>query len=139
MAKGRVRSKARRQLNRQTLISMATVSFVVLALLLVVSIKGIELREKNAAYEATKASLMEQIAREEARAQEIEEYSEYVNSDEYVEKIAKERLGLINQDEIIFYSEEDGTPGNVTSVIDSEPEEESTADGYAQDEETSEE
>lgn len=134
MAKGRVRRKAQRQLNKQTLISMATVSFVVLALLVVVSIKGIELREKNASYEQTKASLMEQIAREEQRAREIEAYSEYVNSHEYVEKIAKERLGLINQDEIIFYSEEDGTPGNVTSVIDSEPEEESTADGYTKEE-----
>ncbi len=91
MARGRVRRKAQKQLNKQTLISMAAVSFVVLALLLVVSIKGIELREKNAAYEQTKESLMEQIAREEQRAQEIEEYSEYVNSDEYVEKIAKER------------------------------------------------
>lgn len=135
MAKRKVRRRAQRQLNKQTFISMMTVSFVVLALLLVVSIKGIELREKNAAYEQTKQSLKEQIAREELRTQEIEEYREYVNSDEYVEKIAKDRLGLINEDEIIFYSEKDGTPGNVTSIIDSEPEEESSEDGYTQEEE----
>lgn len=129
MAKRRVR-KGQRQLNRQTLISMATVTFVVLALLLVVSIKGIELREKNASYEQTKQSLQEQIAREELRSQEIEEYGDYVDSQEYKEKIARERLGLIKQDEIIFYSQEDGTPGNVTSVIDNEPDEQSTEDGY---------
>ena len=93
MTKGKTkRRKKQRQLNRQTLISMMTVSFVVLALLLVVSVKGIELKEKNAAYEQTKASLTEQIAKEEEKAKEIQEYKEYVNSDEYIEKIAKERL-----------------------------------------------
>lgn len=132
MAKRRVR-KGQRQLNRQTLLSMATVTFVVLALLLVVSIKGIELREKNASYEQTKQSLQDQIAREEMRSREIEDYGDYVDSQEYKEKIARERLGLIKQDEIIFYSQEYGTPGNVTSVIDNEPDEQSTEDGYNED------
>ncbi len=103
MAMRGVRRK-KRQLNRQTLFSMAAVTFVVLALLLVVGIKGIELKEKNAAYEETKVMLEEQLAAEKDRAKEIEEYSKYVDSDEYVEKIARERLGMVGEDEIIFYS-----------------------------------
>ena len=104
MARRRAARQKQRQLNRQTLISMATVSFVVLALLLVVSIKGIELKEKNAAYEQQKTVLQQQIEGEKDRAKEIEDYSDYVNSDEYVEKIAKEQLGLVKDNEIIFYS-----------------------------------
>lgn len=112
MAKRRGIRRRQRQLNRQTLISMATVSFVVLALLLVVSIKGIELKEKNAAYEQQKTALQQQIEEEKERADEIEAYKEYVNSDEYVEKIAKEQLGLIKDNEIIFYSGDENKAKN---------------------------
>ncbi len=100
-----IRRRQRQQLNRQTIISMVTVLCVLAALFLIVLVKGIELTEKNAAYEETIAALQQEIAEEEQRAEDIEEYSEYINSEEYIEKIAKERLGLINDDEIIFYSE----------------------------------
>ncbi len=106
MARRRVRrrKKPQKQLNRQTLVSMAAVTFVVLALLLVVSVKGLELKEKNAAYEEAKVQLEQQIAEEKERETEIDKYRDYVNSDEYMEKIAKERLGMVNDNEIIFYS-----------------------------------
>lgn len=98
--------KRRRHLNRQTLISMITVSCVVLAMLLVVTIKSIELREKNESYDQELVALNQQIKEEEDRTDEIEKYSAYIDSDEYIEQIARERLGLIGKDEILFQSEE---------------------------------
>lgn len=93
--------------------SMAAVGFVVIALLLVLGIKSIQLKEKNASYEKTKKQLKAQIALEKDRAKEIDAYSDYVNSDEYIEKIARERLGLVGNNEIIFYSGDEINGGAV--------------------------
>ncbi len=85
---------------------MITVSCVVLAMLLVVTIKSIELREKNESYDQELVALNQQIKEEEDRTEEIEQYSAYIDSDEYIEQIARERLGLIGKDEILFQSED---------------------------------
>lgn len=85
---------------------MITVSCVVLAMLLVVTIKSIELREKNESYDQELVALNQQIKEEEDRTDEIEQYSAYIDSDEYIEQIARERLGLIGKDEILFQSED---------------------------------
>ena len=42
---------------------------------------------------------------EEQRAQELEEYRIYVQTKEYIEKVAKEKLGLVNKDEILLKPE----------------------------------
>ena len=36
------------------------------------------------------------------RAEELKEYEKYVKTDEYVEEVAREKLGLVYKDEIIF-------------------------------------
>ena len=49
--------------------------------------------------------LEEKIAEEEARSKELDEYSEYMKTDEFAEWYAKEKLGLIHKNEIIFKGE----------------------------------
>jgi len=39
---------------------------------------------------------------EEARAEEVEEMKEIIDTEEYIEKIAREKLGLVHEDEKIF-------------------------------------
>lgn len=46
--------------------------------------------------------LKKQIDEEKARSQEIDDMEAYVGTDEYVEEIAKEKLGLVNENEIIL-------------------------------------
>ena len=46
------------------------------------------------------------LAKEEARAAELEEYRVYVQTKQYIEKVAKEKLGLVNKDEILFKADE---------------------------------
>ena len=55
--------------------------------------------EKN---RETITSLNEQIEYEKRRTEEIEELKGKVNSDEYIEKVAREKLGYIKQNEKIF-------------------------------------
>ena len=40
------------------------------------------------------------------KAEEIEELKKYVQTKKYVEEVAKERLGLVYEDEILFKAEE---------------------------------
>ena len=75
--------------------SVLVVSTVVFLLFVIVSVKSLSLREKEAEYKAQKMELEAQIKEEEARAAEIEELGGYVGTDEYVEDVAREKLGLI--------------------------------------------
>ena len=82
--------------------SMLAVSFVILLLAAVLFMNGISLREKERAYRAQEAELKQQIEEEKARASEIDDLEQYVGTDEYVEEVAKDKLGLVNENEIIF-------------------------------------
>lgn len=82
--------------------SMILVTFVVAMILIVILFKNNELKEKKAAYEKKEAYLIEQIAQQDERSKEIEEYRKYTQTKQYAEDMAKERLGLVYPDEIIF-------------------------------------
>lgn len=104
MVKGRSKRRSRWRLQRHRR-SVFAISAIVLLLFIVVSMSSISLRAKEAEYRAQEQELKQQLKEEEARAKEIEELGEYVGTDEYVEDVAKEKLGLIHKDEIILKAE----------------------------------
>ena len=65
-----------------------------------------QLQQKNQAYQQQEEELLAQISEEEERTQEIEELKKYVQTKKYVEEVAKERLGLVYEDEILFKATE---------------------------------
>lgn len=81
---------------------MLLVTTVVLMMLIVVTVKSMELRDKRASYAIREEALMQEIEAEEARAEELEEYEKYTQTKKYVEEVAKEKLGLVYEGEIIF-------------------------------------
>lgn len=87
---------------RQNKLSMCLVSIVVLMLLVVVFISSIELKQKQATYLEKKNLLEQQIAQEEQRAQELVELRKYTQTKAYIEEVAKDKLGLVHSDEIVF-------------------------------------
>lgn len=89
----------------QNRMGMLLVTTVVLMMLLVVAVKSVELREKREAYAVKEEALRQEIEAEEARAEEIEEFEKYTQTKKYVEEVAKEKLGLVYQGEIIFKDE----------------------------------
>ena len=91
---------------RQNRLGMALVSFVVIMLFVVILVKSFDLREKKKAYDEKEQVLLEQIEAEEERTQELIEYEKYTKTAKYVEEVAKEKLGLVYEDEIIFESED---------------------------------
>lgn len=97
----RKNTKAKRT-NRENKVAMIGISIVVCMLLVILLIEGSSLQIKYQANEAKQAQLNEQLAAEQARTEEIEELQKYMQSDEYAEKIAKEKIGLVKDNEILF-------------------------------------
>lgn len=82
--------------------SVTLVIMVILMLMVVISYKRYELKQKLEEYTQKEELLLEQIAEEEERAEEIEEYRKYRQTQKSIEDEAKEKLGLVNENEIIF-------------------------------------
>ena len=102
MARRKVAYRKRSQ-NR---FSMILVSMVVIMITIVVAVKSVELRQKIDTVAEKEALLNEQIAAEEERAEEIEEYRKEVQTKGYVEEVAKDKLGLVYEGEILFKEED---------------------------------
>ena len=79
---------------------------VVLLMLIFVSVASLSLRVSNANKQEKIAELESQIEAEKEKAEEIEEYGKYVQTKKYAEEVAKEKLGLVYEDEIIFKAED---------------------------------
>ena len=82
--------------------AMLGITMVVLRLAVVVNNRGTSLRQRDLEYQPKEETLAKQVALEEQRAEELEEYRIYVQTKQYVEKVAKEKLGLVNKDEILL-------------------------------------
>lgn len=85
--------------------SVMAILAVLILLVAVVSVNAMTLRAKEKSYQVQEMELAEQIEEEKARAKEIDELEKYVSTDEYVEEVAKDKLGLVYENEIIFKAE----------------------------------
>ena len=85
--------------NRMALIGITA---VVLSLAVVVNLKGASLRAKDLEYQIKEQNLEAQKAEEEQRTEELEERKIYVQTKQYIEEVAKEKLGLVMPDEILL-------------------------------------
>ena len=75
---------------------------IVMAVFCVTAIGSLQLKQKNQTYQNREAALEKQIADETERSKEIEDLENYTKTKKYVEDVAKEKLGLVYEDEILF-------------------------------------
>lgn len=94
--------KTRKKLQKRNRLGMLSVSFVTLLLLGIFLLQTNSLQKEIDGYDARTAQLEEQIQEEEERTEEIDEMKEYMQTDEYAEEVARDRLGLIKENEIVF-------------------------------------
>lgn len=106
MSVKKTRRKVCRRSARNSRRNMAVVGFVVLLLGGMVTYKKIDLNAKALDYKQQIAELKQEKKMEKKRAEELESYQAYTESQEYVEKLAREKLGLVYPDEIIFRAED---------------------------------
>lgn len=100
------RKVAFRGRKRQNKMGMFLVTLVVLMMLAVVFINSIQLKEKQAEYKARQEQLQAEIDAENERAEEIENFKKYTQTKAYIEEVAKDKLGLVYEGEIIFNTED---------------------------------
>lgn len=81
---------------------MFLVSLVVLMIMVVVAVRSVELQRKIDGYDMQIAGLNAQIEAENTRKEQIEEYRKYTQTKAYVEEVAKDKLGLVYEGEILF-------------------------------------
>jgi cell division protein DivIC len=79
--------------------------FVVVLIMIAVTYRSIELKQKLADYDAKIEQLYAEKAEEEARTEEIKEYGIYTQTKAFIEDVAKEKLGLVYEGEILFKQE----------------------------------
>ena len=98
MARRRIAYRKRHQ-NR---FSMFLVTLVVVMVMTVVAVRSVELQQKIDVKQAELAEIEAQIAAEKERTLEIEEFAKEVQTKGYIENIAREKLGLVYEGEILF-------------------------------------
>ncbi len=90
----------------QNRFSMLLVGLVVTLITVAVAVSSIELRQRLAHYEEQEAQLQEQIHAEELRAAQIEEFRKYTQTKSYKEEVAREKLGLMYEGEVLYKKED---------------------------------
>ena len=90
---------------RQNKVSVILITIVLVMLVIVVSVGKYNISKRQAEYDKREARLLEQIEEENKRAEDIAEYEKYTKTKKYAEEVAKEKLGLVKEDEIIFKEE----------------------------------
>ena len=100
------KTMSRRMREKRKHLGSWAILLTVLAVFAVSTVGGIHLREKNRSYEAREKALEEEIGEEEAREAEIKELEAYTKTKKYVEDVAKDKLGLVYEDEIIFKADD---------------------------------
>ncbi len=98
------RTKTGRVYRRRSHLGAWGIIVIVLAVFAVSAVGSIQLKQRNRTYLEREEALLEAIASEERRAEEISDLEAYTRTKKYVEDVAKEKLGLVYEDEIIFKS-----------------------------------
>ena len=108
--------RSQEKLSRGNRRGMVVIAGVVAVLLVVFMVQSRQISVKNASYESQKEELTQKLQDEELRSGEIDKLKDYVNSTEFIEKMAREKLGLVYDDEIIFKAEKRGSKGYCKAV-----------------------
>lgn len=107
--KGNVNSRGRRRrrgkrnrVSRENQLAMIAITIVVCVLFAVLAFRDCQLNMRIRANEARRQDLEQQIEEEKARTEEIEDLRDYMKTDDYIRQAAKDRLGLLEDNEIIL-------------------------------------
>ncbi len=103
MAGKRHRAAYRRK--RENRLTTGIVIGVLVLMIAVVGIGSIRLKNQRDEYKAKEAYYEALIAEEEKRAAELVEFDKYTKTNKYMEEVAKQKLGLVKDGEIVFIAE----------------------------------
>ena len=83
------------------------ITVAVIAICIFFKFKVKDIKAENDAGDKKIEQLENELAAEKQRTEELETYSKYVNTKQFVEFMARNKLGLVNPNEVIFRPEDD--------------------------------
>lgn len=101
---GNRRKPAWRRKTENRLTTLIVIGVLILSVV-VVGIGSIRLKNQRDDYKAKEAYYEALIAEEEKRAEELVEFDKYTKTNKYMEEVAKQKLGLVKDGEIVFVAE----------------------------------
>jgi cell division protein FtsB len=75
-------------------------------MVIVIGVRCAALQKTLTESQAKEAELTAELKTETDRTQQIEEYGKYTKTQKYIEEVAKDKLGLVHDDETIFKNED---------------------------------
>ena len=98
--------KKRKKRMNQNGIAMLSITFVVGVLFIAMMTMSLNLQQQISDCKTEMKEEQSQIDEENERTKEIDETKERMDTDEYVAEVAREKLGLVKDNEIVFKEEE---------------------------------
>ena len=98
------RSRRKQKENRTGKLCVAV---MVVMLLAVMSSQIVKLYAKEQEYTRREEALTQQLEAETEREAQLKDYEAYIKTDEFVEDVAKSKLGLVYDNEIVFKEDKD--------------------------------
>ena len=99
-------SRQKRRASSGNRVGMAVIATIVCILIGALLVQSFRLKKRISSFQAATVELQDQIQEEKDRAEDLEDLPDYVKSEEYIETAAREKFGLVYEDEIIFKPEE---------------------------------
>ena len=100
------KEKRKKRSKIRAVAALTAVVGVIATLAIIFLVNGLKVSARNKEYDAKINELKAGIEVQKARTGELEAKKEYMNSKEYIEDVARNKLGLIYPDEIVFKAEE---------------------------------
>ena len=97
-----MKSKKRKAILKRNRMGMVSIAVVALLLFGVLFVEGRSLSSRLSSYDKEVEDLNDRIEEENERTKEIDELKEYMDTDEYAEEVARDKLGLVKDNEIVF-------------------------------------
>lgn len=98
--------KKRKKRMNQNGIAMLSITFVVGVLFIAMMTMSLNLQQQISDCKTEMKEVQSQIDEENERTKETDETKERMDTDEYVAEVAREKLGLVKDNEIVFKEEE---------------------------------
>ena len=100
----------RKRKKKENRMGKLCVSGLLLMFLIVMSIQIVKLYKEDQTYIAKEKELNEQLEDATEEQQQLADYEQYTQSQQYIEEVAKSKLGLVYNNEIVFKEQdtEDG-------------------------------
>ncbi len=96
------RKRQARKMKQNQISGLVLITLIIAVLAIMLSFRYADLREKQEGYAGQQAYLENLIKEEEERAEALAAQKIFVQTKQYIEQVAREKLNLVYPDEILF-------------------------------------